>query len=257
MRLGVAGAVMAACLVGAAGLAADVTAERSRQEAIKRYRTGQKFMQLERWKEAEGEFRAAVDLDPLLEPAHYELGQVYMLTKQYPEAIKAYRACRQAFHENVKLQLADGLEGDRRIRDQIQALEETLHIYETGRRTAGGVGGSDRVARAQERIRDQINSLETRKNRSQGQASPTPPGVSIALGSAYFRNGDVADAEREYRAALDVDPSLGEAHNNLAVVYMLTNRVDEAERSVARAEKAGFKVPAGLKEDIQRRKKSH
>ena len=43
------------------------------------------------------------------------------------------------------------------------------------------------------------------------------PGISVALGSAYFRNGTPPDAEREYREALKIDSQVGEAHNNLGV----------------------------------------
>ncbi len=42
----------------------------------------------------------------------------------------------------------------------------------------------------------------------------------MALGSAYFRNGTLPDAEREYREALKIDSQVGEAHNNLAVVCL-------------------------------------
>ncbi len=52
----------------------------------------------------------------------------------------------------------------------------------------------------------------------------------------------MADAEREYRAASKVEPKLGEAHNNLAVVLVLTGRLDDAEREMKAAEKAGFRV---------------
>jgi len=44
----------------------------------------------------------------------------------------------------------------------------------------------------------------------------------MALGSAYFRLNDLPNAEKEYKAAIDVDPSFGEAHSNLAVVYLIT-----------------------------------
>jgi hypothetical protein len=41
----------------------------------------------------------------------------------------------------------------------------------------------------------------------------------------------------------------------LAVVYLETGRLADAERSVAAAEKAGFKVHPQLKQDIKDRKK--
>jgi hypothetical protein len=48
---------------------------------------------------------------------------------------------------------------------------------------------------------------------------------------------------------------MGEAHNNVAVVYMLTGRLDEAKAEVKLAEKAGFKVNPKFKEDLEQRLK--
>src|SRR2546423_43365 len=79
-----------------------------------------------------------------------------------------------------------------------------------------------------------------------------PTWISLALGSAYFRAGAMADAEREYRAAIGVDPKLGEAHNNLAVVFMLTGRFADAEQEIKAAEKSGFRVNPQLKEDLKK-----
>jgi Flp pilus assembly protein TadD len=79
-----------------------------------------------------------------------------------------------------------------------------------------------------------------------------PPGLSLALGSAYFRTGRLEDAEREYRAAIVAAPTLGEPHSNLAVVLLLTGRPDEAKDQLALAEKSGFKPPPGLRADIEK-----
>ncbi len=46
---------------------------------------------------AETEFKAAVAIDPLYDAAFYGLGQVYMATKRYADALKAYLASRDAF----------------------------------------------------------------------------------------------------------------------------------------------------------------
>jgi tetratricopeptide (TPR) repeat protein len=42
-----------------------------------------------------------------------------------------------------------------------------------------------------------------------------PAELSLALGSAYFRNGELTDAEREWKEAIEANPRFGEAHNNL------------------------------------------
>ena len=75
--------------------------------------------------------------------------------------------------------------------------------------------------------------------------------MSLALGSAYFRSGRLADAEREWKAAVDVNARLGEAHNNLAALDAMTGRKKEADAAVRAAERAGFAVHPRLKDDIR------
>lgn len=57
-----------------------------------------------------------------------------------------------------------------------------------------------------------------------------------------------------YKAALAVDPKFGEAHSNLAVVYLMSGRYEQAEEEVQAAEKAGFRVNPNLKDDIRKKK---
>ena len=62
---------------------------RDQKRAVQHLRAGQEALQSERFDEAEREFKSAIDLDPLLELAHYGLGQTYMATRRYVEAVKA------------------------------------------------------------------------------------------------------------------------------------------------------------------------
>jgi uncharacterized protein HemY len=97
----------------------------------------------------------------------------------------------------------------------------------------------------------EIDASMLQRKYSDPHAIPQVPAfLSLALGSAHFRNRELADAEREYRAALAVRPGLGEALNNLAVVLLLTGRPTEAQEQLRLAEKAGFKVAPGLKSDV-------
>jgi Flp pilus assembly protein TadD len=98
----------------------------------------------------------------------------------------------------------------------------------------------------------QINTLkEARARRTTTGDEPTPAWLSLALGSAYFRSDKYADAEREYTNAIDVNPKFGEAHSNLAVLYLMSGRPKEAQTEIDAAEKAGFKVNPQLKADVK------
>ena len=220
---GILPALMSSLLLGALATQQE-EAPPQRKEALKHYRAGQQALHAEAWDEAEREFQEAVRLDHLLTPAHYGLGQVYMATKSYPEAVKAYRDCRDAFHAEDSLQLMDNKAAEQRLEEQIQTLKQMVRQLQSGRTQ------TTNTAVTIQRLEGQIHDLERRRHRRGDQPLATPPGISLALGSAYFRSGAMADAEREYREAVRVDPKLGEAHNNLAVVYLLTGRIDEAER---------------------------
>ena len=235
------------CAASVSTLRADQLSERDQHAVTQHFKHGMEALLGEQYDTAEREFRAAVKIDPLYDAAFYGLGQVYMATRRFDSAVTAYIAARDAFRSATAAEALASVSSDRRLKDQIEALKD----YERNltRQTAGATNPASRGPI--DRVHDQILQLETRVSRRAGSAPPPiPAGLSMALGSAYFRLNKLEDAEREYRAAIEVSPSLGEAHSNLAVVYLVTGRISEADAAVRAAEKAGFKVNPRLKDDI-------
>jgi tetratricopeptide (TPR) repeat protein len=224
---------------------APVFAQPTREhlDAMRHLRLGQDSLRLEQFDMAESEFQAAIRFEPSLEMAHYGLGQVYMATRRYPAAVHAYLACREAFAVSNRQRALGDLEAQRALDDQNRAIEEQESALASG---TGNVltGGKFELDR---RIAD-LRALQ----RNSKSTSGIPAWISFALGSAYFRSDAIPDAEREYLAALQADPKLGEAHNNLAVVYLQTGRYDKAAEEVSAAEKSGFRVNPQLKSDIRK-----
>jgi len=93
--------VLLAIVLGALVGAPQATPTRDHLDAMRHLRLGQENMHAEQWDKAEAEFQWAIKLEPPLEMAHYGLGQVYMATKRFPEAVKAYLGCRDAFVSNT------------------------------------------------------------------------------------------------------------------------------------------------------------
>jgi tetratricopeptide (TPR) repeat protein len=223
-------------------------AEVDRQEALTHLQAGQEAMARERFEVAEREFRDAIRLNPRLELAHYGLGQVLMATRRYDRAVDAFVSCRNLFQVNVAEDQNGRVTYERRLDDQIQSKRDELRALETGRaRTTNTASSVDRV-------RSELGQLERLRRRSRESTPEIPAFILTALGSAYFRTGAFAEAEREWRTAAAVDASIGEVHNNLAVVLMLTGRYDDAEREVSLAEKAGFRVNPVFKEELKAKK---
>jgi Flp pilus assembly protein TadD len=223
----------------------QANADRSRKEALQHYRLGQDAMRNERFDIAEKEFEKSAALDPTLELAPYGLGQVYMATKRFRQAVVAFTRSREVFLANAGSNAGDQIAHQRRLDDYIRELEDQQAVY-------GRLGSSPTTRVYLLTLNTQIAAMKSAKMRTVSGPEPVPAWLSLALGSAYFRSDATADAEREYRAAIDVDPKLGEAHNNLAVVYLLTGRAQLAEAELTAAEKAGFKVNPQLKEDVKK-----
>jgi len=230
-------------------VAAWQLSEREQHAASQHFKRGMESLVAEKYDVAETEFKAAVAIDPLYDAAFYGLGQVYMATKRYPDALQAYLASRDAFKSATAAEALAGSDADRRLRDQIDALKDN-------ERNMGRLMAGPSAQATIDQMHDQIQQLESRKSRRSGASPPpVPAGVSMAIGSAYFRLNDLPNAENEYKAAIVVNPNFGEAHNNLAVVYLISGRATEADAEVKAAEKAGFRVNPKLKQDIAAAKK--
>ena len=228
----------------AAPSAAQRTDEIGRRQAWERYRAGQELLLSERYDEAEREFSAAIELDPLLAPAHYGLGQTFMLRKRYASAILAFVDCREAYLEIGRLQQQGAFDADRRITEEMQELRDAITRVRSGR--IRNVGPA-----LQQQLEARLDELERMRGTKVGERVEPPAEITLALGSAYFRNGALPDAEREWTAAVAANARLGEAHNNLAVIYMMTGRKAQAEAAIRAAERANFRVNPQLKRDIQ------
>ena len=227
--------------------ASQLADEQNRKEARDHYALGQAHMRSESWDRAEAEFRKAIQLDPLFTLAHYSLGQVHMNTRSYASAVVAFTGCKEAFKQLAALGAMDSGVAEHQLDQEIRDLRDTINLYQSG--TVHTNQPNNMVLKLESRV------AELERMRKRGTVSTDVPAeFSLALGSAYLRSGKLPEAEREYVEAVKVNPKMGEAYNNLAVVYLNTGRINEAENAVKQAEKAGFKVHPQLKKDIAARK---
>ena len=213
----------------------------ARRTAYHHYVRGQEFLQSERYDQAVNEFQNAIKNDRLFTDAHFGLGQAYMGLRRYASAIQAYERCLDAARTIFSMREQDRAKTDLLITDQLRALREAL-----AQASRMPVGQRAAVLGIESRIRE----LERSKSGLVGRFEP-PAQVLFAAGSAYYRNGDTITARERWELAVKINPKLGEAWNNLAVVYMQSGRRQDAEAAVRNAEKNGFPVNPQLKEDIR------
>jgi len=220
--------------------AQKIADEQSRRQAVQFYRTGMEFMSSERFDKAAEAFIASIDKDPLLTVAHYQLGQAYMNLKRPASALQAYKGCLDAMEALHHLEESNKFEVDKQRQEAIREMRADLNSnfkVDPLKRTI---------------VEQRVHEMEQERTSAIGGPFRPPAFVLLAMGSAHFRNGDREAAEAQWRAAVDANPKLGEAHNNLAVVYLQKGQKADAENAVKQAEKNGFKVNPQLKEDIRK-----
>jgi tetratricopeptide (TPR) repeat protein len=220
--------------------------QRTDPRAVSHYRSGLQLMGSERWDQAAAEFSAAIDIAPQFELAHYWLGRARIANGNYVAAIQALEACRDLYMEQLGTRASDQLAAQQQREDQLREIREMIRERQGGRQGAG----TDRVILHLENLAKDIEWQKTMGSNMDFHLS-VPAFVSLSLGSAHFRKGEMATAEEYYLQAVDANPKMGEAHNNLAVVYLMTSRLDDAERSMKAAERNGFRVNPQLKDQLK------
>lgn len=224
--------------------AQDKLAERQRQEAREHYRKGETLMVEESFEKAAAEFRMATRLAPDYTLAFYSLGQASMILKRYDDAATAYESCRDTIEARSMFDVRRRGEARQERADDLREIEAAIERW----------GGQDvPPTMITMRLRERRRLLEQQQEKDSINTVAVPAELSLALGSAYYRLGRLEDAEREYRAAIAAGDMTGAAHNNVAVIYMMDERYDEAKESVRLAEEAGFHVNPLFKDDLEKR----
>ncbi len=235
-------------LLLAGAMPAAAQSQPARMRARQAYEQGVEQMSRERFEQAARSFEFAVEVDPTFDMAFYMLGRAHMALKNYVLAIRALSTCRELHLAEASRVFQDGQDANGLRRERIMELEGFIRELEQRTQT-------DRVREQIRQFRERIRQLQAPSlDAGLQRIDAVPAYVWLSLGSAYFRSGNLAEAEKAYVAAVAADSKIGEAHNNLAVVYMETGRYDEAESAVKAAEKAGMHVPQALKDEIRRRK---
>jgi Tfp pilus assembly protein PilF len=241
-------AVTAVALLSGAVSGAQRPANRessARERAREPYTAGLEQMRNEDFAAARKSFEAAIGIEPTFELAHFMLGRVHLAQKEFAPAAAALTRARDLYVSQANQQFADKQEAQRHRRERLAEID-------------GLISNLQGVTPQTFQVREQIRQLEERKRQVQDldrakDLTPdqvVPAFVSLSLGSAYFRLGKLPEAEQAYLAAVAADPKTGEAHNNLAVVYLQTGRYAQAKAAVRAAEKAGVKVHPELKAEI-------
>lgn len=222
---------------------ASVDAERASQA----YQRGWEQFHEEKFADAEHSFKQAIDYDRQFALAYYALGRADVAEKKFVDAIQAYVKCREIYLAVAGEKFSTDMQARQRRADQILEYQIALRQAQLSPQANTSSGRL-----YQQQLQRSIMRMEQSNDRNPLSLETTVPYfVPMSLGAAYFRSERFAEAEHEYKVALEANPQSGETHNNLAVLYLTLGRLDDCGREISLAEKTGFTVNPGLKEELK------
>jgi len=222
--------------------------------ARRHYEAGWQLYRHEDWAGAVKEFEQSIAAMPTFAEGYYAVGRAQLAQRHFVNAIAAFAKCRDLYTTNAGDDLVRQTNGTHRLEELIQEQKIVLQQLQS----SGPTSKSNQTLQLSiATVQNKINQLELARDRNQNVVLDVdvPFYVPLSLGAAYFRSERFAEAEREFKTAIDANSKSGEAHNNLAVLYMTTGRIDEAAAEVKLAEKTGFRVNPQFKDDLASRRK--
>ena len=239
-----------------AGMAA-AQAPTPRDRAMGSYDSGLEYLLRENFEAAAQSFRNAVIIDPMFEMAFYMLGRTQLMQRNYVAAVVSLERARDIYQAQGTERFTTKAERQQVLRQRVDELDRMATEAQAASARQANASRANALQEQARQYQERKRQVQDMIRNEEGPTGQAVPGfVSLSLGSAYFRAGRMADAERTYLAAVAADGKIGEAHNNLAVIYMESGRFDAAEKAVKLAEKSGFKVHPALKEEISKRRKA-
>jgi tetratricopeptide (TPR) repeat protein len=219
------------------------------QRARAHYIAGWEHMQSEAFEKAAAEFQLATDFDEKFALAWYGLGRANLTLHRFRQAVLNLTMCRDLFAATASRKFNNQMDANRQRQDRLLELQDLRNQYTKGPQNNQT---NDMVRLIDNSIRNTTIAFD--RNQSVEFDNPIPPFVSLSLGSALFRAEQFDQAEHAYKDALKADDSLGAAHNNLAVIYLMKKRFDDAFEELRAAERAGFTVDPELKDAVLTRR---
>jgi len=193
---------------------------------------------------AEKHFTKSLSAMPSFPAAHIGLGQIAMSRKDFEGALAHFEQARDGYAGLGEALLDVETERYANAQDQIQALNDSISQF-----ASQTTGASSNLSVSQ--MQNQISQLQAIQPPDRQKVGEPPGEIYFYIGNALFRLGRRDEAVAAWETCSEMSPEFAMVHNNLALAFMQGGRLEEAMRSLERAERLGFEVNPAFKKDLK------
>jgi cytochrome c-type biogenesis protein CcmH/NrfG len=199
-------------------------------------------------REAVAELRTVARLDPANAQPHAAAGAIFLNANRVEEAVGEFQQAVALEPRNASYQTAFGVALSRQAggsRDAAAAFQAAVKLRPL---EPGAMAGLASATNTGESLQHLAHILETTL-----QKNPNSPQSHLDAGVVRAQTGEFDAAQREFRRAIELQPSNGMAHLALARTYYMAERYTEAAAEIKAAQAAGTTPPTQMVENIQRK----
>jgi tetratricopeptide (TPR) repeat protein len=212
----------ASLLIAGLVLLASCSTDPNKQK-LKYLLSGESYFEKGKYQEAVIEFRNALDIDPRLAAAHYQLGRTYLALKNPNSAYREMNECvtLDPGNTDAQLQLASLLMARRQF-DQAGAVAQKVISSQPANVWAHAVLGENyaHTGAYSKAIQEFQKAVEIQPQRAENYG---------ALGAAYAAAGQFSEAEEAYKKATGTNLKSSQARMALSQFYFSRRNLVQAE----------------------------
>jgi len=234
-------------LAGQAAALADASSDMRRASSL--VQRGDKAFQSGDLAKAQKLFGDAIEVIPSYPEAHMGLGHVAMKESRFEDAVAEYTAARDGYADVSGVMQEYRMEKYREAQREIRELEDQISVINDSNVKVSDATRRDKTLQFEQKIQ----SLRAMPYPEVGEPVEPPAELFFHLGNAQFRLARHEEALAAWEECVKLDSAFAAVYNNLAVLYMMKDRFDDARQAVARAEELGVTVNPNLKADLARR----
>jgi tetratricopeptide (TPR) repeat protein len=191
--------------------------------------SGDKYYQSGKYQEAAIQFRNAIEIDPRLAAAHWQLARAYL---RLGNSEAAYHELTETVtlepgNPDAQLELAVLLLARRQYNEAQAAAQTALKLAPNSARAHAILGEKYILTHdRQNAVQELRKTVDADPQRVQGYA---------ALGAAYLAAGQIADGEAAYKKGVEVNPRSVQAHLALGQFWYSQRKLTDAEAEMRTA----------------------
>ena len=199
------------------------------------YENGLKLLGKGQESEGKKEFLEALATFPEFADAFVQLGNLEMRRKDFTKGLERYLQAQMAFSRLQGIVRKQDMERQRQIQENLDVLRERVRALQRNQAQGADAKIEQNLAMI-ERLEQEQKKMLTR------DGTPIPAEVYFLTGNARMNLERFDEAIQDLKQALVLRPNYGEAHNNLAVIYLYRKDYPNAWIHVHAAEASGVRV---------------